>query len=50
MMGDVMREAAFAMAEVKFTMGEVNELVLQNVAKANIKVKSKKENVAGMLD
>jgi hypothetical protein len=47
LMGDVMKEAAFSMAEVKFAMGEFSDLVLQNVGKSNVKVKSKKDNVAG---
>ena len=42
-----MREAAFSMAEVKFAMGEINSLVIQNVAKAQIKVRTKRDNVAG---
>ena len=46
-MGDVMKEAAFSLAETKFTMGDINHLVLQNVNKAQLKVKSKKDNVAG---
>jgi V-type H+-transporting ATPase subunit D len=46
-MGEVMREAAFSMAEVKFAMGEINSLVIQNVAKAQIKVRTKRDNVAG---
>ena len=47
LMGEVMREAAFSMAEVKFAMGEINSLVIQNVAKAQIKVRTKRDNVAG---
>ena len=46
-MGDVMKEAAFSLAEAKFAMGDFNHLVLQNVGKAQLKVKSKKDNVAG---
>ena len=46
-MGDVMKEASFSLAEAKFTMGDFNHLVLQNVNKAQIKVRSKKDNVAG---
>jgi V-type H+-transporting ATPase subunit D len=48
LMGDVMKEAAFSLAEAKFAMGDFNHLVLQNVGKAQIKVKSKKDNVAGV--
>ena len=46
-MGEVMKEAAFSLAEAKFAMGDFNHLVLQNVNKAQLKVKSKKDNVAG---
>ncbi|XP_046567369.1 V-type proton ATPase subunit D-like [Haliotis rubra] len=48
LMGDVMKEAAFSLAEAKFTTGDFNHIVLQNVNKAQIKVKNKKENVAGV--
>lgn len=47
-MGEVMKEAAFSLAEAKFTTGEFNQVVLQNVTKAQIKIRSKKDNVAGM--
>ncbi|KFM73638.1 V-type proton ATPase subunit D, partial [Stegodyphus mimosarum] len=47
-MGDVMKEAAFSLAEAKFTTGDFNHIVLQNVTKAQIKVRSKKDNVAGV--
>jgi len=46
-MGEVMKEAAFSLAEAKFAMGDFNHLVLQNVSKAQFKIKSKKDNVAG---
>lgn len=46
-MGEVMKEAAFSLAEAKFTTGEFNQVVLQNVTKAQIKIRSKKDNVAG---
>jgi len=48
LMGDVMKEAAFSLAEAKFTMGDFNHLVLQNVNKAQLKVRSKSDNVAGV--
>lgn len=48
LMGDVMKEAAFSLAEAKFTTGDFNHIVLQNVTKAQIKVRSKKDNVAGV--
>ena len=47
-MGDVMKEAAFSLAEAKFAMGDFNQIVLQNVTKAQIKVRTKKDNVAGV--
>lgn len=38
-MGEVMKEAAFSLAEAKFTVGsDFNTIVLQNVTKAQIKV------------
>ncbi|KAG1667344.1 V-type proton ATPase subunit D [Nymphon striatum] len=48
LMGEVMKEASFSLAEAKFTTGDLNHIVLQNVTKAQIKVRSKKENVAGV--
>ncbi|KAL0829298.1 hypothetical protein ABMA28_004101 [Loxostege sticticalis] len=48
LMGEVMKEAAFSLAEAKFTTGEFNQVVLQNVTKAQIKIRSKKDNVAGV--
>jgi V-type H+-transporting ATPase subunit D len=47
-MGEVMKEAAFSLAEAKFAMGDFNQIVLQNVTKAQIKVRTKKDNVAGV--
>lgn len=47
-MGEVMKEAAFSLAEAKFTTGDFNQVVLQNVTKAQIKVRTKKDNVAGL--
>jgi len=48
-MGEVMKEACFSLAEAKFAGGEgFQQAVLQNVNKAQIKVKSKKDNVAGV--
>uniref|UniRef100_K1QMV7 V-type proton ATPase subunit D n=1 Tax=Magallana gigas TaxID=29159 RepID=K1QMV7_MAGGI len=49
LMGDVMKEASFSLAEAKFTSGDINHMVLQNVNKAQLKVRSKKDNVAGVL-
>lgn len=49
LMGEVMKEAQFSLAEAKFTVGnDFNAVVLQNVTKAQIKVRSKKDNVAGV--
>lgn len=48
MVGEVMREAAFSLAEVKYAAGDVNQYVLQNVTTAQTKVSSKKDNVAGV--
>ncbi|KAH3852282.1 V-type proton ATPase subunit D-like [Dreissena polymorpha] len=47
-MGDVMKESVFSLAEAKFTTGDFNHMVLQNVNKAQLKVRSKKDNVAGV--
>ena len=43
-----MKEAAFSLAEAKFATGDFNQVVLQNVTKAQIKIRTKKDNVAGM--
>lgn len=48
-MGDVMKESVFSLAEAKFTTGDFSHVVLQNVNKAQLKVRSKKDNVAGVL-
>lgn len=49
LMGEVMKEAQFSLAEAKFTVGnDFNAMVLQNVTKAQIKVKTKRDNVAGV--
>ncbi|CAH0559956.1 unnamed protein product [Brassicogethes aeneus] len=47
-MGEVMKEASFSLVEAKFTTGDFNQIVLQNVSKAQIKIRSRKENVAGV--
>ena len=46
-MGEVMKEASFSLAEAKFTMGDFNHIVIHNVNKAQLKVRSKTDNVAG---
>jgi len=47
-MGTMMKEAAFSLAEAKFAAGDFGPVVLQNVSKAQMKVRSKTENVAGV--
>lgn len=47
-MGEVMKEAVFSLAEAKFATGDFNQVVLQNVTKAQIKVRTRKDNVAGV--
>uniref|UniRef100_A0A8C2GCW3 V-type proton ATPase subunit D n=1 Tax=Cyprinus carpio TaxID=7962 RepID=A0A8C2GCW3_CYPCA len=48
LMGEVMREAAFSLAEAKFAAGDFSTTVIQNVNKAQVKVRAKKDNVAGV--
>jgi len=48
-MGEVMKEAAFSLAEAKFATGDFNQAVLQNVNKAQMKIRSRKDNVAGVV-
>ena len=66
LMGEIMKEASFSLAEAKFaSTGDLNQVnirrmysvshkllilqaVLQNVSKAQIKVKTKNDNVAGV--
>jgi len=48
LMGEVMKESAFSLAEAKFATGDFNQVVLQNVTKAQIKIRTKKDNVAGV--
>jgi len=47
-MGSIMKEAAFSLAEAKFAGGDFAPVVLQNVTKAQLKVRSSKDNVAGV--
>merc|ERR1711963_1256071 len=47
-MGDVMKEASFSLAEAKFVLGDFNQPVLQNVNKARLKIRTRKDNVAGV--
>lgn len=46
-MGEVMKEAAFSLAEAKFTAGDFSHTVIQNVSQAQYRVRMKKENVVG---
>ena len=48
LIGDLMKEASFSLAEVKFVSGDISQYVLQNVSTAQMKVRSKKDNVAGV--
>ncbi|KPM08737.1 V-type proton ATPase subunit D-like protein [Sarcoptes scabiei] len=49
LMSQVMREASFSLAEAKFAVGsDFNHIVLQNVTNAQIKVRCRKDNVAGV--
>jgi len=43
-----MKEAAFSLAEAKFASGDFNQQIVQNVSRAQIKVRTKKDNVAGV--
>uniref|UniRef100_A0A1I7YS59 V-type proton ATPase subunit D n=1 Tax=Steinernema glaseri TaxID=37863 RepID=A0A1I7YS59_9BILA len=47
-MGEVMKEAAFSLAEAKFTAGDFSHTVIQNVSSAQVRVRMKKENVVGV--
>jgi len=47
-MGEVMKEAAFSLAEAKFACGDFSQPVLQNVNKAQLKIRTRKDNVAGV--
>lgn len=48
-MGEVMKEAAFALMQAKYAAGEqVKHVVFENVETATIKVRAKQENVAGV--
>jgi len=49
MIGDVMKDAAFSLAETKFITGDMNSYILENSSEAQIKVYSKKNNVAGTI-
>lgn len=43
-----MKTASFSLAEAKFSMsGDFTQVVIQSVSKAQIKIRSKRDNVAG---
>ncbi|VDM29773.1 unnamed protein product, partial [Toxocara canis] len=43
LMGEVLREASFSLAEAKFTAGDFSHVVIQNVSRAQHRVRMKKE-------
>jgi len=49
LMGEILREAAFSLAEARFICGDFNQDILQNVSKAQIKTRSKRDNIAGVI-
>ncbi|MFH4975405.1 hypothetical protein AB6A40_002114 [Gnathostoma spinigerum] len=48
LMGEVLREASFSLAEAKFTAGDFSHIIIQNVSRAQQRVRMKKENVVGV--
>lgn len=49
LMGEVMKEAAFSLAEAKFTAGDFSHTVTQNVKTPQYRVRTKKDNVVGVI-
>ncbi|CAK7328294.1 unnamed protein product [Dovyalis caffra] len=48
-MGDIMKASSFALTEAKYVAGDnIKHIVLENVKNANLKVRSRQENVAGV--
>jgi V-type H+-transporting ATPase subunit D len=47
-MGEVMKDAAFSLAEAKFACGDFSSAILQNVNKAQLKIRTRKDNIAGV--
>eukprot|EP00897_Mesotaenium_endlicherianum_P003363 jgi/Mesen1/3054/ME000018S02369 len=48
-MGDVMKNAAFALTEAKYAAGDnIKHTVFENVEQATVKVKAKQDNIAGV--
>jgi len=48
-MGESLRAASFSLAEARFSSGDFSQDVLQNVSRAQIKTRSKKDNIAGII-
>lgn len=44
-----MGEATFSLAEVRFVSGDINQDVIQSVSKAQMRTRSKKDNIAGVI-
>ncbi|KAL3320737.1 V-type proton ATPase subunit D [Cichlidogyrus casuarinus] len=47
-MGQVMREASLSLASAKYANPNINQTILQNISRAQLKVKTGKDNVAGV--
>lgn len=46
-----MKTASFSLAEAKFSMtGDFTQVVIQSVSKAQIKIRTKRDNVAGSFE
>lgn len=48
-MGKVMQSAYFALAEVTYIAGDVSYVIRENTKLAQLKVRSKAENVSGVM-
>ena len=48
LVGDVMKQATFSLTEAVYAAGDIGPVVMQNIDKAQTKVRSKKDNVAGV--
>ena len=47
-MGEVIKQATFSLTEAVYAAGDIGPVVMQNIDKAQTKVRSKKDNVAGV--
>lgn len=47
-MGQIMRDAAYLLAEAKYVIGDLNTTILNSVGEARLKVRHKIENIAGV--